>query len=512
MKKKFELVLNWMNSNYKQLLFIMLIVFFFAFPVLILFDSGHYMQYVAIFERKLPFVSWDIVRGPVFPLLIHINNTLFGKSSTGLLFFPFIFYLLMLIFSKKIIDIGLEGKTKLKSIAYVVFVLLVVINPIIYGYYHSLLTEFVAMTVAVVSSFFAWKLLYVLRTGNKKGFIWLSLYFILAFPFSWFLKQPYLSISFFPLLTAVFLSLWELETWKKRLPIILVFILSMLSLATTIFIWNKVLEVKSIERNTNRESANLVGFQLVAALTELNTPISFSKSEIPDEVRVLDDEGNLISSIEIEVNQNRVITTSSGLKFLLKATTKHPKAVLKSYVNNYLAISNIYKFEREETEDDFKFTIIERILPNHCFQNCIIASDILKEKSNIYYMTPELSKLVVDYEQKVNPPPIASFFLGLNKNFSNVVTNYSILLLPVVLMISFVCYIVSIKKKENSYLQKVLSLVVILLSYSFFHLLLHSFIGAIIDRYGSPVHITMFLGYIILILTAFSHKRLKKGM
>ena len=70
-----------------------LTIIFFSFSVILTYDSGHYLGYVSIFEGKSEASSWDIVRGPVFPLIIHLSNILFGKTSTGILVCIFLFYL-----------------------------------------------------------------------------------------------------------------------------------------------------------------------------------------------------------------------------------------------------------------------------------------------------------------------------------------------------------------------------------------------------------------------------------
>lgn len=82
----------------------LLIIFYFQYSVTITWDSTHYMNYVSIFEGKLGWNTWDVVRGPVFPLIIHISNILFGKTSQGLIMMTFIFYLIMLYFNYKIIN------------------------------------------------------------------------------------------------------------------------------------------------------------------------------------------------------------------------------------------------------------------------------------------------------------------------------------------------------------------------------------------------------------------------
>ena len=86
------------------ILFLLLTIFYFEYSVTVLWDSAHYMTYVNIFEGALPWNSWDVVRGPIFPLIIYIGNILFGKSAQGLIMNTYMYYLLMLIFSYKLLN------------------------------------------------------------------------------------------------------------------------------------------------------------------------------------------------------------------------------------------------------------------------------------------------------------------------------------------------------------------------------------------------------------------------
>ena len=47
-------------------------------------------NYVAILEKEAPWSSWDIVRGPVFPIIIFLSDKIFGKTSTGILVLLFL--------------------------------------------------------------------------------------------------------------------------------------------------------------------------------------------------------------------------------------------------------------------------------------------------------------------------------------------------------------------------------------------------------------------------------------
>ena len=152
-------LLSFIKTNWKYILLIFIAWFYLTFPMILTYDSAHYMGYVQIFENVLPFSTWDIVRGPVFPILIHLSNFFFGKTSNGIVLFSFIFYLVMLFVSAKIIKEFSSESKKIKTVLMILFFLLVVFNIIVFGYYHTLLTEFVAMTVSIVSCYLSWKLL-----------------------------------------------------------------------------------------------------------------------------------------------------------------------------------------------------------------------------------------------------------------------------------------------------------------------------------------------------------------
>jgi len=53
-------------------------------------------------------------------------------------------------------------------------------------------------------------------------------------------------------------------------------------------------------------------------------------------------------------------------------------------------------------------------------------------------------------------------------------------------------------------------LVIILLSFSFLHILEHAVTGAVIDRYASPAYITTILGYIGFLCVVVNQFKLSK--
>ena len=121
-------------------------------------------------------------------------------------------------------------------------------------------------------------------------------------------------------------------------------------------------------------------------------------------------------------------------------------------------------------------------------------------------MSENMYARVKDYEQYLNTPPIQRGMLSLFVKPSIIVFNISFLLLPFVL-ISLVTYWIISKPKYGRFKQKALALSLILLSFSFLHLIVHTVTGAIIDRYAVPSYITTILGYISFCLAFFKKEK-----
>lgn len=485
-----KMIKNFFVKNYKVIFLLILFFFFFSFPVLILFDSAHYMSFVEIFERNKPFATWDIVRGPVFPMLIFLSNKLFGKTAMGLLIMCFLLYLLMIVIVGYLLKFLSDDSKKKKIFIYLCFILLVLLNPIVFGYYHTLLTEGVAITIAILSSFLAWKFLFI-EKKDKSYFIFLSIYFVVMTPFSWFLKQPYLSIVLFPLIVVAILRLFLGKSFIHRVQILCVLLASLFSLFVSINLWDGFLRSKGIDLHSERNIVGGFGNQILSALS--NIRIKKTENQEIAEIEILNESGDVVEISEIKKNDIGFIATKDSVLFILQIFFKYPLTTVKSYVSNYLALINLYK---TYTPDSINYYIESKNLVfDGCVENCVIATSILNKKSNIYYMSEDMYARVKDYEQYLNTPPIQRGMLSLFVKPSIIVFNISFLLLPFVL-ISLVTYWIISKPKYGRFKQKALALSLILLSFSFLHLIVHTVTGAIIDRYAVPSYITTILGYI----------------
>ena len=198
---------KYLKKYHKELLFLLLLVTFFSFSVIITYDSSHYMSYVNILKGNLAFSTWDIVRGPIFPFLIFGGIFLFGETIQGLLILFFLFYLLyaylVYAFATKILQ------NRLVRWIVIFFCLL---NPMIFGYFHTLLTEFVAITFAMLSCYLAC-LWWNEKDVKKRNAC--SLFFIFGMAFAWLLKQPYICCAFFPMVISAIFAIIKNHTWKN---------------------------------------------------------------------------------------------------------------------------------------------------------------------------------------------------------------------------------------------------------------------------------------------------------
>ena len=481
-----------------------------SFSMNIFWDTGHYMSFVSIFEGDLPWRSWDIVRGPVFPLIIFVSNLIFGKTTQGILFLSFVFYLIMLLVANNILKECLKKeKQKIKKTIFIIVNGIIIINPIIFGYYHALLTEFIAITISLLMSYLSWKWIDINFFDNRKKYLVYNLIFFIGTILSWHLKQPYVSITLFPLIISTIISIFENRNLKNITVRILTAIICIVSLSLSIIGWNQFLISKNINMNTERNVTASFGKQLIIGLNNYELVEKIDDEEIQKNKYLTDKEinqlikkskkyvlvninnisGKTIDQTIIQKNKLGNITTTTAIKFILTQLLEHPILVLESYTSNYLAIANLYP---KQTNDNVSYWIDKDLTLDYCHENCSIATNIYMEKSNIAYMPEESYNRVINYEQYNDAPVIFRYLLKILAPISEILYKLTMILLPVITIAATTSRI-----RKNNYNKKTLNLIIILLWYSLLHILVHVATGANIDRYASPTYITALLGIII---------------
>lgn len=520
---------EFIKKNKLVILFVVLFICYFEYSITVLWDSAHYMSYVNIFEGILPWNSWDVVRGPVFPIIIYLGNFIFGKTTQGLILNTFVYYVLMLFFVYKILiyffdEMKLDERKKKKLIVFIL--IFIIINPIIFGFYHSLLTEFVAITFSIVSCYLSTIWGEIDYKQKKIKYILFSVTLTFLVIFCWFLKQPYVSGALFPFCVSYFIQIFEKWDFRNFMVRSITIIFCCLCLLFSIKVWNSFLTSKGNDPNTDRNPTNSLGSQLINSIDFLEvvsdekiytinyiSSLSLSSNEKNEISKMLEEDKKYIIINEYKghnvVNSDYIIMDDGNLgmfkslKYIFKIFIDRPIDLISSYVSNYLSIIDVFS---TETTDGVGYKSNKKIDINFSNEISTIAYRPYSYIDNVFYMLPEMRERVECYNQPNHA------FKGFNYLFK--ILQYPFLylfkllflLLPFTLIYSIFKRI-NIKNSKKS--SKVYNLVIILLGYSFLHLLLHTVTGAIIDRYAVPGYITVILGTLMLIYYEFKFKKSK---
>ena len=433
-----------------------LVVIFFSFSIILTYDSVHYLSYVSIFEGNSPASSWDIVRGPVFPVIIQISNTLFGKTSTGILICTFLFYLTFVIICC-IISKKISKKYKHSKLINSIVILYLILNPLIFGYFHVLLTEFVAITITMLNILIAYKWVFV-DLKNKKSLILYSLYFIFTTIFCWHLKQPYIIIAVIPTIIAVIISIIEDHKKFNVLYRLGTFFTSIIVLVISIVSWNMILDANHVNKNTGRDSSSSLSKQLLTTYQITDT----------------------------------------------KELFQNPGKTIGTYFTNYCSLISLCKVSTTNGVDYISNSAIE---PLETYENTAIGYATFNRTDNMFQMSDEMYYRAANYSTPVSRSIFRPFIKALITP-TNIL--YKVILLFCVPVTIFLI-IVKVKTKDKKHL-RLFYLSLILLTTASCHLIFSATV-LVIDRYAieafTPACLGTFGTITYAILTLSNSKRRK---
>jgi hypothetical protein len=368
-------------------------------------------------------------------------------------------------------------------------IILTIINPIIFGYYHSLLTEYVAISLGVLSCYLSLNYLYTDYYSERKLFVLYAIIIVFLVVFAWFLKQPYFSTVLFPFLVSNILAVSSKFSLKNVLPRLISFIVCLFVLALSILFWNRFLTVKGVDLNTSRNVSKGLGNQLIGSIDYLEVEQDDDRGEFV--ISLYNKKGEIVESKIIKSNRD-FVPTKDAVILISSYFFKYPSLILDSYFANYLSIINIY---RSYTIDGVRYNVSREFDLDFINENQAIAYRIYNNSENIFYMVPERLERVLLFNQTNNPPIYLNKLMLFFCTPFNYIFKFSFILLPFTLLVSISYKIFSLIKKRNNNL---LNIVIIMLGFSFAHMLLHIITEARLDRYASPAIITVIIGNILL--------------
>ena len=525
------------KSSIKTIFFVLIIMLitmmFFSYQTVITWDSSHYLKLASLFSKDADFTQWDVVRGPTFPLYIKISNILFGQSSVGVLVGMFAFYVAMIIGCYYIYKDSISNEKclseKIKVLLITLWFFLVAINPMIFGFYHTLLTEFIAMTVAVLSCYFAWKWINIDFKTSKIKYIIYTLTFSIATVIMWFLKQPYVTTVIFPVIIAAIISFVTNKNLKNFIQRSITIIICIIALAIGIKTWNFILKITNVPINQDRTSSGTFSAQLINGETKygvLNNTLFDTVEEIENcekinaedknkMINVLNEDSEYKSYlvIDLEDEEYKIIYAKrenlsmiEAIKVWFEVFCYNPLKIINNYLLNYLGTISIYQFDFNTQE---KIVINKQIDLTTTTEIATIGYRIYNYGTDtVFYLSEEYEPYATPY-RNINRPIVATnwIMIKLQKPVT-IALKISYILLPI-LTITAIVMVFKSKKRYNKKYNDIINLITILFTYSLLHIMVHAVLGATIDRYTMPVLITTFLGILLTIYVIIYRKKYK---
>lgn len=507
---------------------------YFLFPIMIMPDSTEYYGYLKIYNGEEPFSSWNVVRGPSFSTVLFIITKLFSNSSFGILVGTFIFYLIV-VFSGIFILKKIEISNKVGRIMmYITYGICVVFNPILIGYMHGLLTEFVAMPILVISAIISslW-----IKNKSKIAKIFIPVILAVSCIFMWFLKQPYLFLGLGPIIVASIISVFENRKLKNLLYRIVVVLICIVSVLGSNVIWNKVLEKNKVDTNTGRDTNSFIKTAVINGNTAFSIDFypehyeleyiqnsNLIKQEDKDEItKILNntskyksfklinvfkdftsrEESNLLEK-RVMFSTSEEYTIRDAIKTYFINFAKYPVKTIQAYILNYGAIANVVPSMRHKDANEYYPSLTDGFY----FENFTIGSSIYNTESNMLWLDENhyLYDNVKDLKVENNAPQYVKNFGIKTFGFYNTIYKASMVVLPLILIL----IILKRKNAKNNNNKNILNIGIILTAGGLIHVLFHTFTGAIIDRYGFVVLPGVILGIIILIFSNEGKKEVKQ--
>lgn len=436
------------SSSWLPFIVIFLVIVFFSIRLVITYDSAHYLNYVSIFEGHLPPSSWDIVRGPVFPAIIFLFDIVFGKTGTGILIGAFLFYLLFsatCYYTCKEICKSYKHRDLVQNLLLAILIL----NPLIMGYFHVLLTEFIAITFTMLNIVLAYKWLYI-DAHNKNHLLFYSLYFILSVMFCYHLKQSYIIIAFAPLIIATITSVIQKHTRKNVLYRLGTLFIAIFCFIASLFAWDFTLQQMGVNLDTGRDSSTMLSQQLLKAYQ-----ITY------------DQDGDGV---------NDDLSTLDAIGVLLQDFFSNPVRFSTMYISNYCGLTSICAINTNNGVEYYPSLDFAGI---DTFENTAIGYRAYSNSSNIFDMTESLHHNSILYGESSDRSLIA-YLMNLFKIPTNLLFK-TVTLLCFLTLIFIIIFKLRIKTRRY---QNLFILCLMLLSTAFLHLAFTAGLGLIIDRYA----------------------------
>ncbi len=312
---------------------IILILSFVSVPIYFTVDSAWYLSYLKYFEGREAFGSWQLIRGWFFPALLYVASKIFGLTSQGMLCPMLLFYMATIVFCLYFFSI-IQKQKEFKYLKYLI-VFIIAFNPIIFGYYHVLLTEFVGATLCIINLVCFLGLNYKRKGGDREK-IFLSIIILsINLIISYSVKQTYIAFIIIPYVMCEILFIAK-NRKKSEIGVMLITVtLAMISLFGSNRLWMNYVKNGNFFDGTRRVSGDVSASGIALSSSLVNGATYF---QIVDEntVAILNDRMDVESTFQYPVSEN------SSLSYVIRCFKESPQKLIKGYIDNYLVLTNFY--------------------------------------------------------------------------------------------------------------------------------------------------------------------------
>ena len=413
-----------------------------SYPIIISYDSGHYLWLTSLI-RERQWSLWDPIRNIGFPLIIHISRVLFGDNANAVHYLMAFMHCILLIAGVNIVNITVNKKKTLISrfVIFIIVFLLIALDPTVFGYYNTLLTEFVSVTLAVLA---IWLCILILKQDILSSYTRTIIYtccLAVLVVLSWHLKQPYIGAALFPFILLAVVLVLNKSTRKRSAIVSIGVITSLIAVFMTTQLWNQFLVVNGNPMPAERQLTNLI------------------KTTPRDHLRCIGASGSEKENI----------------------------------LNQYLAFSNFYYLDQSNCD------IITKPNVFISAENGAISQRIFNNKgiSNVFYVGHNAGYVQMFIQPGNYPSDRINEFFTKRILASNFLFTTSMLVLPFFLVVAFFVYLI----KKNG----LAAILTIMLGTSFGNLCGNLVMGILpIDRYLLLSYVLNLLSLIIGIIAVGS--------
>ena len=504
-------------SNRKAALIITWIVFtiiFFSYNMTMSWDSSEYLGLADFLGTEDMMKYWIGHRGIGFPLLIQIFQFFGIKNQFTLLLLMYLFYLGLIyaVFRiiKKCKEHGLfetKGETISAMLATAFFI---VINPIIFGYYHTLLTEFVAITTVMITCFLAWRWTEIdYKKENKEQIIVYALLFTCISIFLYHIKQSLYPTIFASILIAALISVCKNFKFKNIAYRLCIIAVSIVLLATSVKIWGKVMAIPYIEDGEEKSKDVIkeaeiqrVYKKIISGVSNLEEVINkgFINSkyyyQLSDECKqqiqdVLDEKSEYTNFCVYRDNNNEYYAFFSKndysikeqLVFYFEIMTRNPYNIIESYCSQYSQLIFI--------KDNYPLIYAK--------ENFYIALLTYRNSNNCTGPNESYKMFIEPYSVEQGDNLITKIYdVTYYLRYGIIAfTKINLYILPFILIGLCMDFFRKIRRKKNT---KIVEILLILYGTAYCSIMSYVVFGSFtVDRYAIPAFVPTYIADIILV-------------